>query len=140
VLVAEPFEDPLRRMPLLPRPPLILQQDLVDDTGERIQLGTHRRPAPPVLGWHRKRQHLRYRPRVDPKTPRRFPPAHNFNLNRKTNLSPEAKRAVRRKKRPTATKAERALRLEVSVSAGSAASFRPYPSLDPHNARSSSLD
>src|SRR5262249_39337227 len=34
-----------------------------------------------------KRQHLRYRPRVDPKAPRRFPPAHTFNLNRKTNLS-----------------------------------------------------
>ena len=26
-------------------------------------------------------------PRVDPKTPRRFPPAYPFNLNRKTNLS-----------------------------------------------------
>jgi hypothetical protein len=28
-------------------------------------------------------QHLRYRPRVDPKTLRRFPPAHPFDLNRK---------------------------------------------------------
>ena len=36
---------------------------------------------------HRKRQHLGYRPRVDPKTPRRLPPAHTFNLNRKTNPS-----------------------------------------------------
>src|SRR5216683_1421333 len=41
----------------------------------------------PVPRWHRKRQHLRDRPRVDPKTSRRFPPAHTFNLNRKPYLS-----------------------------------------------------
>ena len=45
------------------------------------------RPAPPVTGRHRKRQHLRHRPRVNPETTRRFPPAYPFNLNRKTNLS-----------------------------------------------------
>jgi len=38
---------------------------------------------------YRKRQHLRNRPRVDPKTPRRFPPAQTLNLNRITNLSIE---------------------------------------------------
>jgi hypothetical protein len=87
VLVAQPLEDPLRCVPLLLRPSLVSCQDRIDDPGKRIQLRTHRRPAPPVPGWHRKRQHLRYRPRVDPKTPRRFPPAHTFNLNRKTNSS-----------------------------------------------------
>ena len=87
VLVAKPFEDPLRGMPLLSRPTFIRHQDLVDDPGKRIQLRTRRRPAPPVPGRHRKRQHLRHRSRVDPITPRRFPPAHTFNLNRKTNLS-----------------------------------------------------
>jgi hypothetical protein len=87
VLVAKPLENPLRSMPLLSRPTFVRRQDPIDDPGKRIQLRTRRRPAPPVSGWDRKRQHLRDRPRVDPKTPRRFPPAHTFNLNRKTNLS-----------------------------------------------------
>src|SRR5258705_9534401 len=87
VLVAKPFEDPLRGVPLLPRPTLILQQDPVDDPGEWVELRTRRPPAPPVPGRHRKRQHLRYRPRVNPITPRPFPPAHTLNLNRITNLS-----------------------------------------------------
>src|SRR5262249_9456750 len=87
VLVAKPVEDPLRGMPLLSRPTFIRRQDPVDDPSIRIQLRTRRRSAPSVPGGHRKRQHLRYRPRVDPKAPRRFPPAHTFNLNRKTNLS-----------------------------------------------------
>ena len=87
VLVAKPFENPLRGVPLLLRPTFIRRQDRVDDPGKRIQLRTRRRPASPVPGRYRKRQHLGYRPRVDPKTPRRFPPAHPFNLNRKTNPS-----------------------------------------------------
>src|ERR1700680_731259 len=76
-------------MPLLPRPTLILQQDPLDDPGERVELRTRRRPASPVPGRYRKRQHLRNRPRIDAKTPRCFPPAHTFNLNRITNLSIE---------------------------------------------------
>src|SRR6202035_1814441 len=79
----------LRGMPLLPRPTLILQQDPLDDPGERVELRTRRRPASPVPGRYRKRQHLRNRPRIDAKTPRCFPPAHTFNLNRITNLSIE---------------------------------------------------
>src|SRR4051812_20652208 len=73
-------------MPLLLRPTLILPQNGVDDPGKRVELRTRRRPAPPVPGRHRKRQHLRHRPRVDPITTRRFPPAHTLNLNRVTNL------------------------------------------------------
>src|SRR6516225_1120486 len=74
-------------MPLLLRPAFILSQDTVDDPSERVELRTRRRPAPPVPGRHRKRQHLRDRSRIDPKTPRRFPPAHTLDLNRITNLS-----------------------------------------------------
>src|SRR5712691_1679152 len=85
VLVAKPLEDPLRGMPLLLRSALILRQD----RGERVELRTRRRPAPPVPGRHRKRQHLRYRSWVDPITPRRFPLAQTLNLNRITNLSIE---------------------------------------------------
>src|SRR3954469_18081244 len=86
VLVAKPLEDPLRGMPLLLRSRFIRRQDGVDDPGKRVELRTRRRPAPPVPGRHRKRQHLRHRPRVDPITPRRFPTAHTLNLNRVTNL------------------------------------------------------
>src|SRR5215213_2586235 len=87
VLVAKPLEDPLRGMPLLLRSRFIRRQDRLNDPGERVELRTRRRPAPPIPGRHRKRQHLRHRPRVDPVTPRRFPPAHTLNLNRVTNLS-----------------------------------------------------
>jgi hypothetical protein len=87
VLVAKPFENPLRGVPLLLRSSFIRRQDRVDDPGKRIQLRTRRRPASPVPGRHRKRQHLGYRPRVNPKTTCCFPPARPFNLNRKTNLS-----------------------------------------------------
>src|SRR4051812_547407 len=76
-------------MPLLLRSTLILQQNPVDDPGERVELRTRRWPAPPVPGRYRKRQHLRHRPRVDPVTTRRFPPTYTLNLNRVTNLSIE---------------------------------------------------
>src|SRR5437764_7816093 len=85
VLVAKPLEDPLRGVPLLSRPTFIRRQDPVDDPGKRIQLRTRRRPAPPVSGWHRKRQHLGYCPRVNAKLPRRFPPAQTLDLYRVTN-------------------------------------------------------
>src|SRR5438067_4826173 len=44
---------------------------------------------PAHLRRHRKRQHLRYRPRINPITPSRFPPAQTLDLNRITNLSIE---------------------------------------------------
>ena len=107
VLVAKTFENPLRGMPLLPRTTLILHQDTVDDPGERIQLWARRPPASPIPRRHRKRQHLGYRPRVDPITPRRFPPAHALDLNRITNLSIELHALhppapVARRQRPSA--------------------------------------
>jgi len=86
VLVAKPFKDPLRGMPLLLRSTFIRRQDPSMIPVERIELRTRQRPLPPVPGRHRKRQHLRNRPRIDSETPRRFPPAHTFNLYRVTNL------------------------------------------------------
>ena len=65
VLVAKPLEDPLRGMPLLLRSRVIRRQDRVNDPGKRVELWTRRRPAPPVPGRHRKRQHLRHCPRLD---------------------------------------------------------------------------
>jgi len=87
VLVAKPFEDPLRGMPLFPRPALILRQDTVDDPGEWIELRTRRWSPPPVPRRNRERQHLGYCPRVDPKLPRRFPSAQTLDLYRVTNPS-----------------------------------------------------
>ena len=46
VLVTKPFEDPLRGVPLLLRPPFIRSQDRRDDPDKRVQLRTYRRPAP----------------------------------------------------------------------------------------------
>src|SRR5207248_9297457 len=85
VLVAKPFENPLRGVPLLWRPTFIRRQDPVNDPGKRIQLRPRRRPAPPVSGWDRKRQHLGYCPRVNAKLPRRFPSAQTLDLYRVTN-------------------------------------------------------
>src|SRR4051812_21457757 len=74
-------------MPLLLRSRCIFRQDGIDVPGERVELRTHWRPAPPVSGRHRKRQHLRHRLRVDPITTRRFPLTDTLNLYRVTNLS-----------------------------------------------------
>jgi hypothetical protein len=48
VLVAQPLEDPLRRMPLLGRHRAIVVQNLIDDPTERVELGPRRRSAPPI--------------------------------------------------------------------------------------------
>jgi len=85
VLVAKPLEDPLRGMPLLPGPALILRQDTVDDAREWIELRTRRWSPPPVPRWNRERQHLGYCPRVNPKLSRRFPSAQTLDLYGVTN-------------------------------------------------------
>jgi hypothetical protein len=86
VLVAQPLEDPLRGVPLLRRPSFIFLQDAVDDPDERIQLRPHRRLAPPISRRHRERQHLRHRPRVYAKPPRRLPLADPLNKHCSPNL------------------------------------------------------
>jgi len=85
MLVAKPLENPLRGMPLLPWPALILRQDAVDDPSEWVELRTRRWLAPPVTRRNRENQHLGYCPRVDPKPPPRFPAAQTLDLNRVTN-------------------------------------------------------
>src|ERR1700682_615489 len=82
VLVPQPLEDPLRSMLLFRRLSLIFFQDPLNDPDERVQFWSCRRPAPPVPRRHRERQHFRHRPRGDPKSPRRFPSADPFYINR----------------------------------------------------------
>src|SRR6188472_4578795 len=55
VLVTQPLEDPLRRMPLLGRYRGIVVQNLIDDPGEPVELRPRRRSAPPIAWRHRKR-------------------------------------------------------------------------------------
>ena len=45
MFVAQTLEDPLRRVPLLPRPFAILFQDLIDDPYKRVQLRLRWQPA-----------------------------------------------------------------------------------------------
>src|SRR5712671_305892 len=85
VLVAKPFENPLRGVPLLSRPTFIRRQYPIDDSGIRIQLRTRRWSPPPVPRRNRERQHLGYCPRVNAKLPRRFPSAQTLDLYRVTN-------------------------------------------------------
>src|SRR4051794_30067995 len=80
VLLAQTLKNPLRGVPLLRRTALVLLKDPVDDVGEWIQLGPLRELAPPITGWHRERQHLRDRARVDTKPACRLPPTDPFNL------------------------------------------------------------
>ena len=86
VLVAKPFENPLRRMLLLLRPAFVVRQDIVDGRNVRAQLRLRRRPRPPITRRNRKRHHLGDRPRINPKPPRRRPLAQSLNLNRISNL------------------------------------------------------
>ncbi len=71
VLVAQPLENPVRRVPLLARHLRIgvRLQDRVDDAGEPVQLGTPHRLPPPVARRRRIAQHLLHRPAVDPEPP-----------------------------------------------------------------------
>jgi len=52
VLFFEPIEDPLRRMPLLAGPMLVIFQNGVDHGLPRPQLGPLDRLLPLVTGWH----------------------------------------------------------------------------------------
>src|ERR1700722_255806 len=61
VLVAQPLEDPLGRVALLPAFRLVAFQDLVDGSGPGIQLGPTHRLLPPIARRHRVPQHLPHR-------------------------------------------------------------------------------
>jgi hypothetical protein len=58
VLVLEPIEDPLGRVPLLGRPLLVVAKYGVDHAQPRPQLGPFDRLLPLVAGRHRVREHL----------------------------------------------------------------------------------
>ena len=85
VLITQPLEYPLRCVTLLLRTILILFQDTVDNTDERIELRADRRPRPDITRWHRIAQHLPDRARVDPKTTSRFALAQTLNHYRVAN-------------------------------------------------------
>ena len=76
---------PLRCVTLLLRTILILFQDTVDNTDERIELRADRRPRPDITRWRRIAQHLPDRARVDPKTTSRFALAQTLNHYRVAN-------------------------------------------------------
>ena len=87
VLVAQPLENPVRRVPLLARHLRIgvRLQDRVDDAGEPVQLRTPHRLPPPVARRRRIAQHLLHRPAVDPEPPTGLVMAQSLLDNRQTN-------------------------------------------------------
>ena len=85
MVILPPLEYPLRCVTLLLRTILILFQDTVDNTDERIELRADRRPRPDITRWHRIAQHLPDRARVDPKTTSRFALAQTLNHYRVAN-------------------------------------------------------
>ena len=89
VLVPQPFQDPLRRVPLLYGPCLIFFQDPVDHTRERVEHGRGRRPGPPISGRDRERQHLANRVPVQPEQPRRLTDAHPVDMAGASNTAVE---------------------------------------------------
>ena len=86
MLSAQPLENPFRRVLLFRRPTLILLQNPLDDPDKRVELGSRRRPAPSITRRYRERQHLRHRPRVDPKAPCCFPLTDSLYVNRSSYL------------------------------------------------------
>ena len=102
MLVTKALEDPLRRVTLLLRTVLILRQDLLNDTGERVELG----PDPHIAGRHRETEHLLHCPLINPKMTSRFPlgsahrssprnaPAHTNPLALSPALLSDAQRAI----------------------------------------------
>ena len=87
VLVPQPLEDPMRRVPLLARHVRIRVrlQDRVDDAGEPVQLGPPDRLRPAVARRRRIAQHLLHRPAVDPEPPARLVMAQPLLDNRQSN-------------------------------------------------------
>jgi hypothetical protein len=82
VLITQPLENPLRRVPLLPDPSLILFENLVDDRDERIQLRPRRWALSPIPRRHRMLQNLGNRLAIDPKMTRHRPLTHPVNMAR----------------------------------------------------------
>jgi len=80
VLVPQPLEDPLRRVPLLLQLAFVVFQDLVDDRDEGVELRPDRRLRAPIPRRHRVLQDLRHRLAIDPEHSRRFAVAHPVDM------------------------------------------------------------
>jgi hypothetical protein len=92
VLVAQPLEDTLCRMPLLLRQDPVRLEDLVDDRNERVKLRARRRLRSPVSRRHRVLQDLRHRLAVDPEQPGRRPFAQPIDMTRSSHTRIELHR------------------------------------------------
>ena len=79
VLVPEPLEDALYRVPLLLRKAAVILQDPVDHAPVRVQLGPARRRSSTIPGRNRVLQHLAHRVPVQSEHPRRLPSAHTIH-------------------------------------------------------------
>ncbi len=77
-----PLEDPLGRVPLLLRPPLVFRQNGVNHALPRTKLGSPDRRLPPIPRRQRILQHLAYRLPRQPKLPGHRPPALALDNNR----------------------------------------------------------
>jgi len=80
MLVAQPLEDPLRRVPLLHRPRPIGLHDRVDHRQQRPQLGLRHRHRPRIARRQREPAHLQHRLAAQPENPRRLTPAGVVSL------------------------------------------------------------
>ena len=87
VLIPKPLEDSLRRMLLLPRARLVLQENAVDHRDERIKLRLGRRLRAHVTRRRRELHHLGDRPGINSEPPRRLTTAQPLDLNRVPNTS-----------------------------------------------------
>ena len=86
VLVPEPLEDALGRVPLLPGNAMIIVQNLVYDAGVGLKLRAPRWALSPVARRHRVGQHLAHRVPVQAEHAGGFPNAHPLHHHRPANL------------------------------------------------------
>ena len=81
MLVAKPFEHPLRGVPLFAVNLAITLQPAIDDPGELVQLRPPHRDRPPISGRYREGQHLADAVTRDAKMPGRLSLAHAFRTS-----------------------------------------------------------
>ena len=85
VLDPQPFENPLRRMPLLRRRRLVGLEDRVDHRNQRSELRLFRLLGPHVARRRRKAAHLGDRLSAQSENPRRLAPALSLDENKPSN-------------------------------------------------------
>ena len=85
MLVAQPFEDPLGRMPLLHRRCPVSLQDRIDHRQQRPQLRLRRRLLARISRWQREPAHLGHRLPVEPENPRRLATAVTLHEHKAPN-------------------------------------------------------